>query len=209
LIILGVDPSLANTGFTVFDTDTMELLWQGAIHNAAGSSNLGVPPFVKIRDAVKAVIDQHKVELVFVERMFQSRNPAVTEVLFIAQFMTKLASYEMNTPFQVVGIMGKDGWKNFALGAEYTKFKGNLSKTHTRRATENALGVKFQSEHVADAACIALAGWYLHSGIDYRTVRGVPIPEGVGIAAGRKPKIGGRKPRASKSGSSSTPECDA
>jgi Holliday junction resolvasome RuvABC endonuclease subunit len=197
--ILGVDPALSNTGFTVFDTDTMKLTWQGAIKNPSGSSRLGVTPYNKIRDAVKTVIESHKIDHVFVERMFQSRNPAVTEALFIAQFMVKLACHEMGVPFHVVSIMGKDGWKNFVLGSDYTSVTGNLAKRHTRNATEKALGVRFQSEHVADSACIALAGWYLFSGTDYRTVLGVPIPEGVGIAAGKKPKMGGRKPRESKS----------
>lgn len=208
--ILGVDPSLANTGFAVFDTDTMELIWQGAIHNPAGASTQGVPPYIKIRDAVKAVIDKHKVEQVFVERMFQSRNPAISEVLFVAAFMVRLACHEMGVKFHHVGITGKTGWKNFILGWEYTKFKGNFSKVATRRAVENALGVKFQSEHVADSASIALAGWYLETGIDYRSVLGLPIPEGVGIEASKKPKVGGRKPRASKSRQSADrSECDS
>ena len=138
-------------------------------------------------------IQENGVEAVFVERMFQSRNPAVTECLFIAQFMVKLACFDMGVPCHVVSIMGKDGWKNFTLGTDYTKYKGNLSKVHTRRATEAALDVKFQSEHVADSACIALAGWYLEAGIDYRTVRGVEIPVGVGVAAGSKPKLGGKQ----------------
>jgi Holliday junction resolvasome RuvABC endonuclease subunit len=196
--ILGVDPALTNTGFAVFDTDTMKLTWQGAVKNQSGSSKLGITPYIKIRDAVKTVIENQKIDHVFVERMFQSRNPAVTEVLFIAQFMVKLACHEMGVPFHVVSIMGKDGWKNFVLGSAYTSVTGNLSKRHTRYATEKAIGVRFQSEHVSDAACIALAGWYLFSGTDYRTVLGVPIPEGVGLAAGKKSRLGGRKSRESK-----------
>jgi len=196
--ILGVDPALSNTGFTVFDTDTMQLVWQGTINNPPGSSQQGVPPYIRIRDAVKTVIENHNIDHVFVERMFQSRNSAVTEVLFIAQFMVKLACHEMGVPFHVVNVMGRDGWKNFILGSEYTNVTGNYAKRYTRNVTEKALGVRFQSEHVADSACIALAGWYLFSGTDYRTVLGVPIPEGVGIVAGKKPNVGGRKPRESK-----------
>lgn len=199
MLILGVDPSLRNTGFSVWDTDTFRLVWQGTHVNPAGSLNTDtVVPYVKIRDAVKAVIQNHDVKLVCVEQMFQSRNPKVTQALFVAQFTVKLACHDMGIPFYEVGIMGKDGWKNFVLGAEYTKYKGNISKKHTRYTLEVATNVKFQSEHVADSVAIALAGWYLKEGIDFRTVLGIPIPEGVGIAAAKKPSIGGRKRRASK-----------
>ena len=198
LIILGVDPALIHTGMVVLNTDTFEIIWQGTCNNPSGSSTAGVAPFVRIRDAVKAIISEHRVERVYLERMFQSRNPAITEALFVASFMVKLACHDMGTPFSVVGIMGKDGWKNFVMGSEYTKFKGNLAKHHSRFMLETALGIKFGSEHCADAGCIALAGWYLETGTDFRAVLGVAIPAGVGIAAAKPRNIGGRKPRASK-----------
>ena len=208
LIILGIDPALAHTGAVVFDTNTFEILWQGTITNPPGSSRDGVVPFVRIRDAVKAIIVANRVEKVYIERMFQSRNPMVTEVLFIAAFMTKLACHDMGIPCSGISIMGKDGWKNFALGKDYTKAKGNLAKGVTRRATEAALGVKFGSEHSADAGSIALAGWYLETGVDFRTVLGVPIPEGVGMTPAKPKGIGGRKRRASKPRKSdSSSEC--
>lgn len=206
-IIMGCDPSMNHTGIVVMNTDTFDILWQGGINNPSGSSKEGVTPFAKIRDSIKAVVAEHKVEHVYLERMFQSRNPAITEVLFVAAFMVKLACHDMGVPFTVVAIMGKDGWKNFTLGYDYTKQKGNLSKQATRRATEKALGVKFGTEHQADAGSIGLAGWYLETGIDFRTVLGADIPEGIGMVADKPKRLGGRKPRASKPGTdSSTPQ---
>ena len=192
MIVMGVDPSLQHCGYTIWDTETFELLHQNACNNPSGSSQKGISPYVKIKEATKALIGQFKVEKVYVERMFQSRNPAITVCLFNALFCVQLAAHEMNVPCTTIAIMGKNsGWKHFILGDVYSKFKGTEGKQATRGKLQSDLGVKFQSEHIADSAGIALAGWYLEIGTDYRAVLGKEIPDGVGVKADKPPKTGG------------------
>ena len=204
MIFMGVDPSLQHTGFTIWDSETMELLYQNACNNPSGSSQKGVAPYVKIKEATKALISQYQVKQVYIERMFQSKNPMVTTCLFNALFCVQLACHEMDVPYLTIAIMGRNnGWKHFIQGDDYTKFKGDASKKNTRRLLQSDLGVKFMSEHTADSAGIALTGWYLQTGTDYRAVLGKPIPAGIGITIDKPTKVGGegtsgkRKPRKS------------
>lgn len=182
--ILGVDPSLRHTGVIVFNTDNFNVVYQGVIGTSAAVENHSVDAYRQIIGGIECLCSEYPLSDVFVEQMFQSKNSAITEMLFLASFCVRYAASNKEVPYTVVPVMGKPsgtvsgGWKHFVLGAEYTKLKGAAGKRGTRRTLESALDTSFKNEHIADAAGIALAGWYLKTGVDFRTVLGKPVPPG-------------------------------
>lgn len=177
-IIMGVDPAIANCGIIVFDTTDFTILYQVTLKNPPGSSdNYAMEPYEQIRGGIKAIIELYKVEHAFLEMMFAGRNPKTFELLFCAAFVARQACYDSGVPYHIIPVGGAGkGWRHFSLGANYSTYKGAESKVANKSRLIGDLGQKLNSEHTADAAGIALAGWYFMTGEDFREKLGVEKP---------------------------------
>ena len=177
---ISVDPSKSHTGITVWrvqENGHLELLYQGVINNPTLDGPFDVKPYRRIIAGVRATIEQYKPDILFVEKMFQSKMPAISEMLFIAAFCVRMVAEECSVPFRVIPVRGKEGWNYFHIGPTYSKLKGGLCKTVSRARIESGLGFKFKNEHISDSAAIGLAGYHLETGIDYRDVMGLEKPD--------------------------------
>lgn len=188
-IILGIDPSRTNTGLVVLDTSTFSVLYQGTLRNPPGGESTDMLPYKRIYAAVAATISTCHPTMAFAEKMFNSKFGNVAELLFVAAYSARLAAYDAGIPCHVVPITGRNkGWYHYILGDTYSSMKGGLGKVNARVAVEAALGVEFKNEHIADAASIALAGYFYQTGIDFRDVLKLdkPVMDGSGVI--KKPK---------------------
>lgn len=178
-IIMGIDPSVAHCGLVVFDTADFTLLYQGTIKNPAGAANnYSMAPFDLIRGGVREVAAHYKVEFAYMEKMFPGKIPSIAELLFYASFTVRQALHELDIPVSIIPTIGvRKGWRWFTLGAGYAAFKGVNAKSTNKLRLSDALGVKLVNEHQADAAGVAVAGWYFQTGVDFRDVLGVPKPD--------------------------------
>jgi hypothetical protein len=178
-IILGIDPSISATGLIVINTEDFKILYQTTIKNPPGASaNYCMDPYDQIRGGLQMVIREYGVEHAYIEKMFIGPNGTTVELLFCAAFTARQACHDLKVPFHIIPVNGVNiGWRWFSLGSEYSKYKGAQAKIANRAILGSALGVKLSSEHVADAAGVALAGWFYQTGVDFRDVRGVSKPE--------------------------------
>lgn len=177
-IILGIDPSLSATGLSVIDTKTFQIVYQTTIRNAPGTSaNYAMDPYDQIRGGVRFVLQNYKVERAFIEKMFVGNNGTTVELLFCAAFTCRQTCHDEGIPYHIIPVNGSGaGWRWFTLGIDYTKYKGGQAKIANKSRLMSDLGQKISNEHQADATGIALAGWYFHSGEDFRDHLGVQKP---------------------------------
>lgn len=188
---LGIDPSLRHTGIAVWD-DTFNLVYQTTINTHADGNSC--TPYVEIVNGITHILRSYNITAAFTEEMFQSRSAYVTKCLYRAQYAAELACFQERVKCFLVK---PTEWQREILGAETKLFKG-LAKVETRRRVEKDLGVKFDSEHSSDSACIALAGINLFFNVDYRVEKGLP-PTLKELPKVAKPKAKTvRKPRVSK-----------
>jgi Holliday junction resolvasome RuvABC endonuclease subunit len=177
-VILGIDPSISNTGLSVIDTSTFTIIFQATIKNPPNSSaDYAMEPYEQIRGGIGAVIHEYKVEHAFIEQMFAGRNPTTFELLFCAAFVARQSCYDHGVPYQILPVNGAGkGWRWYVLGANYATYKGAEAKVANKSRLIGDLGQKISNEHQADATGIALAGWYFMTGEDFREKLGVEKP---------------------------------
>ena len=143
---------------------------------------------------ISCILHEFNIDRVFIERMFKSANQKISEMLFCAAFCIRLVATQSKVPFSMVSILGKRyGWKYFILGERLKTLSSSQQKKAARSQLEHELKTKFQCEHAADAACIALAGWYVQSGEDYRVTLGLKTPESLLPPTPKRRDYSGRK----------------
>ncbi len=166
---------MLNTGVTVWDVEggTITLIFQTTIQNPSGSGkNSAVLPYKRLYHGMKAILGEFMPQVVFSEKMFASRSGVISEMLFNASLMVRMAADDLNITHRFVPITGVTGWQNFHLQGD--KVEPAAKKKYVRRRIESNVGVEFSNEHCADAAAIGFSGWYHYSGTDYRAVLGLP-----------------------------------
>lgn len=199
-IILGIDPSLSHTGLVVFDTTTWQIKYQTAITNPPGSSaNYAMAPYDQIKGGISMVIREYGVEHAFIEKMFVGANGSTVELLFCAAFTARQTCHELGVPYHIIPVNGEGkGWRWFTLGVAYTTYKGNQAKIANKSRLMSDLGQKLNNEHTADAAGIALAGWYFTHNEDFRDALGVQKPNYIKEETPRASKPAPRKKAAAR-----------
>jgi crossover junction endodeoxyribonuclease RuvC len=149
MIVLGIDPGLATTGFAVVEEvhGKMILRDSGCIRTPAG-----IPEherLVMIYDGVAELLKRHEIQEVVIEQLFFNTN--VTTALSVGQArgVAMLAAARHNKPI-----------------AEYTPLQvkqavagyGRADKTQVQRMVQSLMGLKdvIRPDDAADAAAICL-----------------------------------------------------
>ena len=160
-IVVGVDPSLRNTGVTVWQLPSCTLLYQTTVKNPPKTLH-DMKSYKTIYNSLISVFREYKPQAVFIERIFQSKSSDITQALFQAQFSSRLAAYDLKIPSVIVPTSGPTGWQTHVLGGAYKATKAGIKKILTRKKLQTQLGIEFDNEHIADSASIALTGAYFY-----------------------------------------------
>lgn len=185
---VGVDPSLHNTGITVW-SNKGELVYHATIKNPeARVAEVECSPYAKMYEGIATILHEYKPKAVFIEEMFMSPSTLVTKALFWAQFVVMFACHNERVPYYLIKSGTTLGWQHFMLGAEKCKEVRKEVKIHARKFVESAADVSFQNEHVADSASIAFCGAYRHLDVDFFKLFKVPPPPVGGKKEVKKPK---------------------
>ena len=153
MIILGIDPGLASTGFGAlqFDGKTPALIKCGAIKTFTSDT---IPNrLMQIHDDVNQIIDQIKPDLVGIEDVFSLvRYPRAGILLGSVLGVLYVTARQRGLPVQEIA---PKEIKNALVGF------GNAGKQQIKDAVASTLKIgKISSFHASDALAVALAVYY-------------------------------------------------
>jgi len=153
---LGIDPGLANTGWSVVSrqkSGRFQHVASGVIRTE--SSACDAVRYATIYNAVNALISEHTPDVLSIESVYFNKNvssclstASVIGVIRLAAELSPLPSIQV-TPQQV---------KAAVCGV------GRASKAQVQKMVAKVLRVDIQNAHAADAAAVAMAG-LLHKNI--------------------------------------------
>ncbi len=153
MVILGIDPGLANTGFGAITCGrgSVSLVRCGAITTSPRSHV--AERFFQIHSDLGQLMDALKPEVVAVENIFSLvRYPKAGLTLGGVMAVVYLAGSQRGT--RVIEVTPRE-IKNALAGY------GNAAKVQVREVTKRALGVgQVKSFHAADALAVALTVFY-------------------------------------------------
>lgn len=147
MIILGIDPGIANTGYAIVmrQASNFSVVDSGIIRTAANMSESN--RLLKISEKIAALLDSHKISVVAIERIFHNRNISssitTAEVIGIAQ----LAAAERELPVYLITPA------NVKAAVGTPKANKHEIRTRIKLITNSTL----QTHHAADAAACAIA----------------------------------------------------
>ncbi len=149
MIILGIDPGTATTGYGVIETSTTEVKFVtcGAVRTKAG---VAMPTrLLRLRKELKSVIKEFKPEAMVVEKLFFNRNAKTAMTVSQAKGVILLVAAEQ----------GLDILEYTALQAkkELTGY-GRADKKQVEKAVKKHLHLrrKVKPDDAADALAIAI-----------------------------------------------------
>jgi len=149
MIILGIDPGTATTGYGVIETSTTEMKFVtcGAVRTKAG---VAMPTrLLQLRKELKSIIKEFKPEAMVVEKLFFNRNAKTAMTVSQAKGVILLVAAEQ----------GLDILEYTALQAkkELTGY-GRAEKKQVEQAVKRHLNIrrKIKPDDAADALAIAI-----------------------------------------------------
>ena len=152
---LGIDPGLANCGWSVVSRKKSG----GFVHLASGvirteSSACDAVRYATIYNAVNDLIFQHTPDILSIESVYFNKNvssclstASVIGVILLASHLTELPSLQVRPQSVKAAVCGV----------------GRASKTQVQKMVSKLLGVDISNGHACDAAAAAIAG-LLHRG---------------------------------------------
>jgi crossover junction endodeoxyribonuclease RuvC len=158
MIILGLDPGLANTGYGAISCDTSRPVLRsvGAIRTTPREP---VPQrLFQIHSDLTSLVDKLKPDIVVLENAFSLvKYPkagivlgGVIGVIYLTMFQHNLSVFEVS-PREI---------KNCLVGS------GGATKTQIKAAVQHVLTIsKISSFHAADALAVALTAYYRRSSL--------------------------------------------
>ncbi len=151
MIILGIDPGLAKTGFGLIkkEKEKIKLIDYGCLTTTAS-----VKPgerLKKIYDEIKKIIKKYKPDLVVLEKLFFAKNAKTALKVGEARGIIILACYERKTPFiELTPLEVKLALTGY----------GRATKKQIQKIVQTLLKLKKipQPDDAADAIALALCG---------------------------------------------------
>lgn len=172
MVVLGIDPGLASTGWGVVDkseiknqrskirTEKLKVLGYGVIKTKPGVKR--AERLKKIYEELSGLIEKYQPELVVVEEVFFGKNAKTAMMVGQAQGVIMLAAVNLERPVLVVTPLQV---KNAVCGY------GRAEKGQVQAMVQRQLGMgeKPKSDDAADALAVAL------------TAAVTPVPESPGL----------------------------
>ena len=147
---LGIDPGLANTGWSVVSrkqSGPFQHIDAGVIHTE--SSTCDAVRYATIYNAVNDLIQAHTPDLLSIENVYFNKNvssclstASVIGVVLLAAEQARIPSLQVRPQSVKAAVCGV----------------GRASKSQVKRMVSKVLGVGLSNAHASDAAAVAIAG---------------------------------------------------
>jgi crossover junction endodeoxyribonuclease RuvC len=153
MIILGLDPGLASTGFGAISCGSSSLALRAGGHIATSPADPITKRLFQLFEDINHLMATLRPQLVAIENVFSLvRYPKAGIVLGEVLGIIYLSAHQHELP--ILEITPKEV-KNALVGS------GSATKNQIKATTRRILGIKeFSSPHAADAVAVALTAYY-------------------------------------------------